>query len=86
MTGEESLRSADQIIVEHGVEPVDEVFHALASQSQNDGVTDIEALISGRAQPRSDGAGFELYRIGDAVSSRLIHAAMLDAYRLCCRF
>jgi NADPH-dependent 2,4-dienoyl-CoA reductase/sulfur reductase-like enzyme len=86
MTGEESLRSADQIIVEHGVEPVGEVFHAMTAQSRNDGVTDIDALISGRRQPGADGAGFELYRIGDAVSSRSIHAAMLDAYRLCCRF
>ena len=39
-----------------------------------------------QAQPRPKRAGFELYRIGDAVSSRSIHAAMLDAYRLCRRF
>ena len=86
MTGEETARSAGQIIVEHGTEPVDEVFHALKGLSLNAGVTDIDALISGRPQPRAGGAGFELYRIGDAVSSRSIHAAMLDAYRLCCRF
>jgi pyruvate/2-oxoglutarate dehydrogenase complex dihydrolipoamide dehydrogenase (E3) component len=86
MTGDEVARAADQIIAEHGTTPVDEVFHALKGQSLNDGVTDIAALISGRAQPRHDAAGFELYRIGDAVSSRSIHAAMLDAYRLCCRF
>jgi 2,4-dienoyl-CoA reductase-like NADH-dependent reductase (Old Yellow Enzyme family)/thioredoxin reductase len=86
MTGEEVTRSADQIIVEHGVEPVDDVYHALKAQSMNDGEIDIAALISGRAQPRAEAAGFELYRIGDAVSSRSIHAAMLDAYRLCCRF
>lgn len=85
MTGGEIARSADQIIVEHGTEPVDEVFHALKGESLNDGVTDIDALISGRAQPRAGVAGFELYRIGDALSSRSIHAAMLDACRLCCR-
>jgi thioredoxin reductase len=86
LTGEEIIRSADLVIVEHGVEPVDEVFHALKDRSLNDGVTDIGALVSGRAQPSPKGPGFELYRIGDAVSSRSIHAAMLDAYRLCCRF
>jgi pyruvate/2-oxoglutarate dehydrogenase complex dihydrolipoamide dehydrogenase (E3) component len=85
LTGEELTRSADRIIVEHGTEPVDEVFHALKGQSSNAGVTDIEALISGRAQAEAGAARFELYRIGDAVSSRSIHAAMLDAYRLCCR-
>jgi len=74
---------ADQIIVEHGTAPVDELFHALRGQSLNDGVTDLDALLSGRAQPRN-GTGFELYRIGDAVSSRTIPAAVLDAYRLCC--
>ena len=84
LTGEEIARSADQIIVEHGTAPVDAVFHALKGGSANDGVTDIDALIAGRAQPRS-GVGFELYRIGDALSSRSIAAAMLDAYRLCCR-
>jgi 2,4-dienoyl-CoA reductase-like NADH-dependent reductase (Old Yellow Enzyme family)/thioredoxin reductase len=86
MTGAEVARSADQVVVEHGTQPVDEVYHDLKARSSNDGVTDIAALISGRAQPRPKGAGFDLHRIGDAVSSRSIHAAMLDAYRLCCRF
>ena len=85
MTGVETTRSADQIIAEHGTAAVDEVFQGLKAQSLNDGVTDIAALISGKAQPRRAGEGFTLYRIGDAVSCRSIHAAMLDAYRLCCR-
>jgi hypothetical protein len=29
------------------------------------------------------GGRFVVYRIGDAVASRNIHAAILDAYRLC---
>ena len=85
MTGAERDRSADQVIAEHGTEPVDEVFRAMKVLSLNDGVTDIAALIAGRAQPRGDATGFDLHRIGDAVSCRSIHAAMLDAYRLCCR-
>ena len=85
MTGLERDYSADQIIAEHGTEPVDAVFQAMKALSLNDGVTDIAALIGGRAQPRSEAVGFDLHRIGDAVSCRSIHAAMLDAYRLCCR-
>jgi hypothetical protein len=34
-----------------------------------------------RAAP--DGGGHLLYRIGDAVASRNVHAAMYDALRLC---
>jgi 2,4-dienoyl-CoA reductase-like NADH-dependent reductase (Old Yellow Enzyme family) len=76
---------ADQVIVEHGTLPVDELYHALREQSTNDGVTDIEALLAGAPQPRTTNpAGtFELHRIGDAVASRNIHAAVLDALRLC---
>ncbi|HSF94059.1 MAG TPA: FAD-dependent oxidoreductase [Thermohalobaculum sp.] len=82
LTGAERTISADRIVAEHGTAPVDELFHALRDRSSNDGVTDLEALIAGRRQP--GGAGFELHRIGDAVSSRTIPAAVLDAYRLCC--
>jgi 2,4-dienoyl-CoA reductase-like NADH-dependent reductase (Old Yellow Enzyme family)/thioredoxin reductase len=85
LTGAEITRHADQVIAEHGTEPVDEVFHDLRGQALNDGVTDLDALLSGRAQPRGSGGAFELYRIGDAVTSRSVPAAVLDAYRLCCR-
>ena len=34
------------------------------------------------ARPNPDGR-FELYRVGDAVASRNIHAAILDSFRLC---
>ncbi len=56
-----------------------------AGDPANDGVTDIDALLAGRPQPRDlnpDGK-FELHRIGDAVASRNIHSAMLDALRIC---
>lgn len=76
---------ADQVIVEHGTIPVDDVYQALKSQSVNDGVTDIDALLAVRPQPRTSrpASRFELHRIGDAVASRNIHAAVLDALRLC---
>lgn len=73
---------ADQIIVEHGTVPADQLYKDLRAESGNDGVTDIDALLEGRRQPVAR-AGFELHRIGDAVASRNIHAAVLDALRLC---
>ncbi len=75
-------RSAGQIIVEHGTRPAAELYNALRPRSSNDGVTDIDALLQLQPQPRPSD-GFELHRIGDAVASRNIHAAVLDAMRLC---
>jgi NADPH-dependent 2,4-dienoyl-CoA reductase/sulfur reductase-like enzyme len=79
------VRTADQVIVEHGTLPADELFRDLQPMSYNEGVTDITALLAGQAQPsesRRDGR-FALYSIGDAVASRNIHTAVLDALRLC---
>jgi 2,4-dienoyl-CoA reductase-like NADH-dependent reductase (Old Yellow Enzyme family) len=76
-------RVVDHLVVEHGTVPLDDLFIALRSQSMNDGVTDYDALLAGRPQPIGMGAGsFALYRIGDAVASRNVHAAIYDALRL----
>ena len=80
VTGRQETRHAAQVVVEHGTLPADAIFHDLAPSSANDGVTDMEALLAGRPQPA--GEGFALHRIGDAVSSRNIHNAVLDALRL----
>jgi len=73
----------DQVIVEQGSVPMDQVYFDLRNQSANDGVTDLDALAKAAPQPRLRQTGFELHRIGDAVSSRNIHAAVLDAMRIC---
>ena len=73
----------DQVIVERGTTPADALFNSLKTDSCNDGVIDIDALLDSSPQPRGRDGGFELYRVGDAVSSRSLHAALLDAYRLC---
>lgn len=85
LTGETLEQTTDQLIVEHGTSPADELYHRLRALSVNDGVTDIDALLAGRRQPggMNPGATFELHRIGDAVASRNIHSAMLDALRIC---
>lgn len=82
LTGEETELRAGQVVYDYGTIPADEVYQALRAASRNNGVTDLEALASGVAQD-AEGDGFELHRIGDAVSSRNIYAAVQDALRLC---
>ena len=82
LTGEETQVRAGQVIYHYGTIPADELFHELAAASANGGITDLSALSAGQPQ-RNDGDGFELHRIGDAVSSRNVHSAVLDALRLC---
>jgi hypothetical protein len=41
-------------------------------------------MVAGNAQPKfATTKGFELHRIGDAVASRNINAAVTEALRLC---
>lgn len=74
-----------QVIVEHGTIPNTELYNELKHLSSNDGVMDIDAFISGKRQPKKNNPEnkFELYLIGDAVTSRNIHMAIYDAFRLC---
>ena len=84
----EEARVVDQVVVEHGTLPAAEVFHALAPLARNGGTLDLEALIAGRAQETDTNpeGGFMLFRVGDAVASRNIHAAIYDSLRLCKEF
>ena len=78
-------REVDQLVVEHGTLPLDELYFELKPLSANLGAVDYAAMIAGRPQTQvrhSEGA-FRLYRIGDAVASRNVHAAIYDALRLC---
>ncbi len=73
------------MVVEHGTLPLDELYFALKEDSRNRGEVDYQALIAGRPQEVATNpeGRFQLFRIGDAVSSRNIHAAIYDALRLC---
>ncbi len=78
-------RITDQVVVEHGTLPLEDLYFALKPQSRNAGEIDQAALIAGRPQTlvtNPDG-GFQLFRVGDAVASRNIHAAIYDSLRLC---
>ncbi len=78
------MRRVDQVAVNHGTSPLDDLYFALRPDSMNLGAVDHAALIGGRPQhltPNRQGR-FQLFRIGDAVASRNTHAAIHDALRL----
>jgi len=74
----------DQVIVNYGTMPMDDLYFMLKPLSSNGGAVDQEALINGDAQVsfRNPAGKFQLFRIGDAVSARNTHAAIYDALRL----
>ena len=84
-TLEQEEREVDQVVCEHGTLPVDELYFALKLDSSNLGEVDYLALRNGQPQTivnNTDGR-FQLFRVGDAVSSRNIHAAIYDSLRYC---
>ncbi|MBE0413732.1 NADH:flavin oxidoreductase [Yoonia sp.] len=74
----------DQIVVNYGTMPLDDLYFALKPLSANGGAVDYTALIAGQPQPvaKTGGGAFQLFRIGDAVSARNTHAGIHDALRL----
>lgn len=74
----------DQVVLNYGTMPLDDLYHALRPQSVNGGAVDQAALIAGDPQAiHSNPEGhFQLFRIGDAVAARNTHAAIYDALRL----
>ena len=78
-------RIVDQVVVEHGTLPLDDLYLALKPDSTNRGEVDYQALLEGRPQTLASNpeGGYQLFRVGDAVSSRNIHAAIYDSLRLC---
>jgi len=77
-------RRADQVVVEHGTQPLDELYFALKAESRNLGAVDYAALRGeGEVFPaRNPDGRFVLYRIGDAVAARNVHAGIYDALRM----
>lgn len=74
----------DQVVVNYGTLPLDELYFELKPLASNAGEVDYDALVSGAPQSirRNDNGTFQLFRIGDAVSARNTHAAIYDALRL----
>ncbi|MDT3420223.1 2,4-dienoyl-CoA reductase-like NADH-dependent reductase (Old Yellow Enzyme family)/thioredoxin reductase [Pseudomonas protegens] len=80
----EKTRLVDQIVVNHGTQPLDELYFELQPMATNEGAVEYKDLIAGTAQNlvTNPQGRFQLFRIGDAVSSRNTHAAIYDALRL----
>ena len=82
--GVEKYRHVDQIVINHGTRPLDDIYFDLKGTSSNTGEVVYEDLIVGTPQTKVNNpdGNFQLFRIGDAVSSRNTHAAIYDALRL----
>lgn len=81
----EEPRVVSAVVAETGTTANSDIYDELVSLSTNGGEVEIEAMINGRPQTsvRNPEGTFQLFRIGDAVSSRGIHSAILDATRIC---
>jgi NADPH-dependent 2,4-dienoyl-CoA reductase/sulfur reductase-like enzyme len=73
-------RIFDQVVVNHGTRPLDELYFELKPNSTNLGAIDHGQLVAGQAQSvqRNETGQFQLFRIGDAVAARKTHAAIYD--------
>lgn len=77
-------RLVDQVVVNHGTRPLDELYFDLKPLASNEGAVEYRDLIVGTPQTMASNpqGRFQLFRIGDAVASRNTHAAIYDALRL----
>ena len=84
-TQKKTHRRVDQVVVDHGTLPADDLYFALKPDSSNRGEVDQASLLGGQPQSvvNNPAGTFQLFRLGDAVNSRNIHAAIYDALRLC---
>ncbi|TBN13986.1 FAD-binding protein [Agrobacterium cavarae] len=82
--GVDKRKPFDQVVVNHGTRPLDELYFELKPQSINGGEVSHDQLIAGEAQSvtRNETGTFQLFRIGDAVAARNTHAAIYDGLRI----
>ena len=84
-TDQSTQRRVDQVVSDNGTLPADDLYFDLKSGSTNLGEVDQPALLAGVSQNQvnnPDGV-YQLFRVGDSITSRNIHAAIYDALRLC---
>ena len=74
-------RLVDQVVVNHGTRPLDELYFDLKPLASNEGALEYMDLIVGKPQNvvSNPEGRFQLFRIGDAVSARNTHAEALPA-------
>ena len=78
-------QETSQVIVEHGTLPLDDLYFSLKQNSKNIGEVDYKSLKKGmnRLINKNIDGKYYLFRVGDAISSRNIHAAIYDSLRIC---
>jgi 2,4-dienoyl-CoA reductase-like NADH-dependent reductase (Old Yellow Enzyme family)/thioredoxin reductase len=83
-TRHRDVRHVDWVVTDHGTAASAELYFELKPASSNLGAVDYGALMGGAPQRlvRNRDGAFQLFRIGDAVAGRNIHAAVYDALRL----
>ena len=81
-------RTVDQVVIEHGTLPLEDLYFQLKPSSINLGAINYREFVKqGSAYPNKNPDGkFTLVRIGDAVASRNIHAAIYDGLRFGIQF
>ncbi len=84
-TLEEEERVVDLVVAEHGTLPRDALYFSLKANATNGGALDLRLLAANRPQTlvTNPAGSYRLFRVGDAVASRNIHAAIYDSLRLC---
>jgi N-methyl-L-proline demethylase len=84
-TDHREQRIVDHVVVDFGTSALDDVYQEMCPHSTNEGAVDYAALRDGMPQTlvRNPDGRYQLFRIGDAVASRNVHAAIYDALRLC---
>ena len=83
--GVRKQRRVDQVVVNHGTMPLDELYFALqaaVAQSGRGRLRPAARRRSRRTRAINPAGAFQLFRIGDAVAARNTHAAIYDALRL----
>ena len=78
-------KKTSQIVIEHGTIPNSDLYFELKYESKNLGAIDYKSLIKGKLNEKvtNKEGNFFLYRVGDAISSRNIHASIYDSLRIC---
>ncbi|KWE90734.1 NADH:flavin oxidoreductase [Burkholderia territorii] len=85
-TEELEERAVDQVVIENGSSPNDELYWKLKPESVNRGQIDPHTLFAAEPQPcLSEELGngrFLLFRVGDCISMHNVHGAIYDSLRL----
>ena len=84
-TNKIEIKKNSQVVLEHGTTPNAGLYFELKNDSKNLGEVNYKSLIEGKLieKVNNENGKFFIYRVGDAISSRNIHASIYDSLRIC---